>query len=201
MQNLWRCRCRCVVDLKLSIREFKQTSPFCNNFSRFTLAKCVLTVLELNQRFRDKTTKLNICHHMLMSSTQLKNRSFHVWERTRTSSKCPKKEKWTCKACNYLLCKFVGFLLPSSSWLLKLSIVASLKMTKGLYKDNRCCVSGSVKRDNLRANKLIRVKLPPQNYKDQKKITSHFARYHFVIRSDEGLQKKTFLVRISHQTC
>ena len=80
---------------------------------------------------------------------------------------------------NYLLCKFVGFLLPSSSWLLKLPIVASLN---GLYKDNRCCVSGSVKRDNLRANKLIRVKLLPQNYKDQKKlrhisrvITSSFA--------------------------
>ena len=75
-------------------REGRAKLLFC-----FTLAKCVLTVLELNQRFRDKKTKLNICHHVLMSSTQLQNRSFHVWERTRTSSKCPKKEKWTCKAC------------------------------------------------------------------------------------------------------
>ena len=45
--------------------------------------------------------KLNICHHMLTSSTQLQNRSFHVVERTRTSTKCQKKkeEKCTCKAC------------------------------------------------------------------------------------------------------
>ena len=56
------------------------------------LEKCVLTVLELNwnKRLRHKKTKLNICHHMLTSSTQLQNRSFHVVERTRTSSKCQK---------------------------------------------------------------------------------------------------------------
>ena len=49
------------------------------------LEKCVLTVLELNwnKRLGHKKTKLNICHHMLMSSTQLQNR-------TRTSSKCQK---------------------------------------------------------------------------------------------------------------
>ena len=54
------------------------------------LEKCVLTVLELNwnKRLGHKKTKLNICHHMLTSSTQLQNRSFHVIERTRTSSKC-----------------------------------------------------------------------------------------------------------------
>ena len=33
---------------------------------------------------------MNICNHMLTSSTQLQNRSFHVVERTRTSSKCQK---------------------------------------------------------------------------------------------------------------
>ena len=54
------------------------------------LEKCVLTVLELNwnKRLGHKKTKLNSCHHMLTSSTQLQNRSFHVVERTRTSSKC-----------------------------------------------------------------------------------------------------------------
>ena len=54
--------------------------------------KCVLTILELNwnQRFECKKTKLNICHHMLTSSTQLQNKSFHVVERMRTSSKCQK---------------------------------------------------------------------------------------------------------------
>ena len=59
---------------------------------RLLLEKCVLTILELNwnQRLGHKKTKLNSCHHMLTSSTQLKNRSFHVVERTRTSSKCQK---------------------------------------------------------------------------------------------------------------
>ena len=56
------------------------------------LEKYVLTVLELNwnKRLGHKKTKLNICHHMLTSSTQLQNRSFHVVERTRTSSKYQK---------------------------------------------------------------------------------------------------------------
>ena len=55
------------------------------------LEKCVLTILELswNLRLGNKKTKLNICHHVLTSSTQLQNRSFHVVERTRTSTKCP----------------------------------------------------------------------------------------------------------------
>ena len=90
--------------------------------------KCVLTILELNwnQRLGHKKAKLNICHHMLTSSTQLQNRSFHVEERTRTSSKCQKVKKCTCKACKNTvfhcqICKFVGFLLPS--WLLKLPII------------------------------------------------------------------------------
>ena len=32
--------------------------------------------------------KIEHCHHMLTSSTQLQNSSFHVVERTRTSTKC-----------------------------------------------------------------------------------------------------------------
>ena len=56
------------------------------------LEKSVLTILELNwnQRLGNKKTKLSICHHMLTSSTQLQNSSFHVVERTRTSTKCQK---------------------------------------------------------------------------------------------------------------
>ena len=56
------------------------------------LEKCVLTVLELNwkKRLGHKKTKLKICHLGHTSSTQLQNRSFHVVERTRTSSKCQK---------------------------------------------------------------------------------------------------------------
>ena len=96
-------------------------------FKIITLENCVLTILELNwkQRLGHKKTKLNICHHMLTSSTQLQNWSFHVVERTRTSTKCEKNETCTCKACKNTIfhcqiCKFVEFLLPSSSWLLKL---------------------------------------------------------------------------------
>ena len=41
------------------------------------LEKCVLAIPELNwnQRLGHKKTKLNNCHHMFMSSTQLQNRS------------------------------------------------------------------------------------------------------------------------------
>ena len=62
-------------------------------FKVIMFEKCVLTILELNwnQRLGHRKTKLNICHHMLTSSTQLQNRSFHVVERTRTSSKCQMK--------------------------------------------------------------------------------------------------------------
>ena len=73
------------------IRELKQTRrrrqrehhvkmQLSQLFKVIMLAKCVLSVLELtcNQRFRDKKTKLNICHDMPRSSTQLQNRSFHV---------------------------------------------------------------------------------------------------------------------------
>ena len=63
------------------------------------LKKCVLTILELNwkQRLGHKQGKLNICHHMLTSSTQLQNRSFHVVERTKTSSKCQKMKNARAK--------------------------------------------------------------------------------------------------------
>ena len=68
------------------------------------LEKCVLTILELNwnQHLRHKRTKFNICHHMLASSKQLQNRSFHVEERTRTSSKC-QKMKNACAKCAKIL--------------------------------------------------------------------------------------------------
>ena len=91
------------------------------------LEKCVLTILELNwnQRLGHKKTKLNICHHMLTSSTQLQSRSFHVVGRTITSSKCQKMKMHVQSVQKILF--FIGkyahlwvSLLPSSSWLLKL---------------------------------------------------------------------------------
>ena len=65
---------------------------------------CVLTILELNwnQRLEHKQTKLNICHHILTSSTQLQNRSLHVVERTRTSSKCQKMKNARAKRAKIL---------------------------------------------------------------------------------------------------
>ena len=73
-------------------------------FKVIMLEKCVLTILELNwnQRFRGKEIKLNICHHILTSSTQLQSRSFHVVERTRTSSKCPKLKNARAKRAEIL---------------------------------------------------------------------------------------------------
>ena len=82
------------------------------------LEKCILTILQLNwnQRLGHKETKLKICHHMLTLSTQLQNRSFHVVERTRTSSQCQKikNARAKCKACKHTIfhgqiCKFEGF--------------------------------------------------------------------------------------------
>ena len=68
-------------------------------FKVIMLEKYLRTVLELiwNQRLGHKKTKLNICHHMLTSSTQLQNRSFHVVERTRTSTKCQKMKNARAK--------------------------------------------------------------------------------------------------------
>ena len=70
---------------------------------------------------------MNICHHMLTPSTQLQNGSFQVVERTRTSSKCQKMKNARAKRAKILffIVKYAnlwGFLLPSSSWLLKLPI-------------------------------------------------------------------------------
>ena len=96
-------------------------------FKVIALAKCVVTILwiKLEPAARDKKTKLNIGRHMFTSSTQLQNRSFHVVERTRTSSKCQKMKNARAKRAKIMffivICKFVVFLLRS--WLLKLPII------------------------------------------------------------------------------
>ena len=66
--------------------------------------KSVLTILKLNwnQHLGHTKTKLNICHHMLTSSTQLQNRSFDVVERTRTSAKCQKMKNARAKRAKIL---------------------------------------------------------------------------------------------------
>ena len=49
-----------------------------------------------------KKTEINISQHMLTPSTQLQNRSFHVIERTRTSSKCQKMKNARAKRAKLL---------------------------------------------------------------------------------------------------
>ena len=68
------------------------------------LEKSVLTIVELNwnQRLGHKKTKINNCHHMLTSSIQLQNRSFHVVERTRSSTKCQKMKNARAKRAKIL---------------------------------------------------------------------------------------------------
>ena len=87
------------------------------------LEKCVLTILELNwnQCFRDKKTKLKL---YLLSHTTAKQ---VISRRGENENICEisTNEKCTCKACKNTvfrcqMYKFVTFLLPSSSWLLKL---------------------------------------------------------------------------------
>ena len=62
-------------------RNFASLQSFFNYSKSLCLKKCVLTILELNwnQRLGHKKTKLNICHHMLTSSTQLQNWSFTIF--------------------------------------------------------------------------------------------------------------------------
>ena len=89
------------------------------------LEKCVLTVLELNwnKPLGHKKTKLNICDHMRTTAKQVISRR----RKNENVFKMSKDEICTCKACKKTvfhcqICKFMGFLLPSSSWLLKLKI-------------------------------------------------------------------------------
>lgn len=51
--------------------------------------------------FRGRKTKLNICNHMLTSSTQRQNRSFHIIERMRTSSNFQKMKNACVKHAKY----------------------------------------------------------------------------------------------------
>ena len=80
--------------------------------------KCaLLTILELNWNQRVGQDKIE---HL---SAQLQKRSFHVIERTRTSSKCQKMKNARAKILCFIV-KFVEFLLLSSSLLFKLPSLA-----------------------------------------------------------------------------
>ena len=104
---------------------------FCNHFliiqSHYACKICSnypgITLEPVLQRYIRKKTKLKICRQVLTLSTQPQNRSFHnITERTRIPEKCPKLKnaRTVCQTLHCQTCKFVTFLLPSSSWLLKL---------------------------------------------------------------------------------
>ena len=69
-------------------------------FQVFWLAKCLLSILELNWRegFESLKGKMKICRHVLTSPTWLQNRSFHAVKRSRTS--LPLRSKFTCSLCS-----------------------------------------------------------------------------------------------------
>ena len=91
--------------------------------------KCALTILELNWNQplgQDKIEHLSSYAHVVHTtakkviSRHRKNENVFIMS---------KDEKCTCKACKNTvfhcqICKFVGFLLPSSSWLLELLSLA-----------------------------------------------------------------------------
>ena len=83
-----------------------------------------------------------------MSSTQLQKRSFHVIERTRTSSKCQKMKYPRAKRAKILfsIVKYANLwgLLPSSSWLLKLPIAETKSYIfrwRSRFRHRRVCLS------------------------------------------------------------
>ena len=91
--------------------------------------KCALTILKLNsnQRLgRDKIEHFSLYAHVVHTTAK------QVISRHRKNEnvfKMPKDENCTCKACKNTafhcqICKFVGFVLPSSSGLLKLPSLA-----------------------------------------------------------------------------
>ena len=82
---------------------FLQSSLNC--FQAIILAKCVLTILELNlrQQFRDEKKNLKICWQVLTSCfIQLQNTSFHGVDWTRTAVKWPKMKNARAKRAELL---------------------------------------------------------------------------------------------------
>ena len=103
------------VNLKISPRV---SAIIFQLFKVIMFQKAVLTILELNwnERQGHNKTKLSICYHMLLSSTQLQNRSFHVVERTRTFSKCQQMKTCTCKAWKACkACKILFFIAKDAN--------------------------------------------------------------------------------------
>ena len=84
------------------------TSSFCNNFaviqSHYARKMCSnYPGFKLEPALLRQQNKIEHCHRMFTSSTQLQNRSFHVVERTKTSAKCRKMKNARAKRAKILL--------------------------------------------------------------------------------------------------
>ena len=131
------CRWGFIRDLKANTTTTKArtssdnvTSCFCNNFSviqtHYAWKMCSnYPGIKLEPALgteEDKIEHLSSYAHVVHSTAkQLISRR----RRNENVFQMSKDEKCTCKACknpvfHCQICKFVGFLLPSSSWLLKL---------------------------------------------------------------------------------
>ena len=96
----------------------------CSNYPGIKLEPALGTL-------EDKIEHLSSYAHVVHTTAK------QVISRRRTNEnvfKMSKDEICTCKACkntvfNCQICKFVGFLLPSSSWLLKLPLMFSSNIT------------------------------------------------------------------------
>ena len=107
------------------------------------LEKCVLTVLELNGNKRLGLEHLSSYAHVVHTTAKL------VISRRRkneTVFKMSKDEKCTCKACKNVvfhsqICKFMGFLLPSSSCSCLLKLLSSECQSSSsphIFRENYC---------------------------------------------------------------
>ena len=99
-------------------------------FHIIILAKCVLSILELNNIGKSCLKILIICHQVFTLPTQLHNNSFHVVERTRMALICTKMEN--VQNYFFLIVKFVALLSPSSSCCLS-SLMVGGKFLLGLH--------------------------------------------------------------------
>ena len=85
---------------------------------------------------QDKTEHLSSYTHVVHTTAK---QVISRLKKNENVFKMSKDEKCTCKACKNAvfhcqICKIVGFLLPSSSWLLKLPIVIGLSFCRSRFK-------------------------------------------------------------------
>ena len=132
---------------------FAFLQSFFNYSKTLCLKKCVLTIpgIKLETALvteEDKIEQLssytNVVHTTAKQVISRGRKNENVF-------KMSKNEKCTCKACkntvfHYQICKFVGFLLPSSSWLLKFPTAAGSPGRYNLKYENFTSLLGGLRR-------------------------------------------------------